>query len=245
MELEQIFESHEIDVVIHTATSYAVREEADLPKLIDSNLILPLRLLSLSSKYGVKLFINTDSFFSDFPDYEYLQEYILSKIQTKHWLSKYADNSSFKVVNVKLFHMYGENDKTSKFVNSIIQKLTVNEAQIELTDGSQTRDFIYVQDVVRAYETILKVFSSMPDFVEFELGSGTGTTIREFVTLAHSVLGSKSELLFDRLPQRVNEIETAVSDPSGLIELGWTANTSLSKGISIISNEFNSSDSYL
>lgn len=244
-DLKDVFEKHEIDVVIHTATSYKVNEAEGLTSLIDSNLTLPLRLLTLSSEYGVKLFVNTDTFSSDYLGYNYLQEYNLSKSQIRNWLPRFAELHNFKIINMKLFHMYGENDKDSKFVNSIIHKMASNEAQIELTDGSQTRDFIYVNDVVKAYDTILNTYTTLSNFAEFELGSGVGTTIREFVTKAHAVLGSKSELLFGKLPQRANEIESAVSDASTLMELGWAPETSLTDGINLIYNEFNSSNSYL
>ena len=60
--LESIFSSHEIYAVVHVATIYR-RQGEPILNLLNTNINLPIRLLELASKYHVKLFLNTDSFF--------------------------------------------------------------------------------------------------------------------------------------------------------------------------------------
>lgn len=88
-------------------------------------------------------------------------------------------NSDCKVVNMKIFHMHGSNDAKTKFIPFIIDKIKSNTEVIELTEGLQTRDFVYVKDVVSAFKFILQIFDTLSSFQEFEIGSGTSHSIKK------------------------------------------------------------------
>lgn len=59
----KIFETYKIKTIIHAATEYG-RGTTPVFKILEANLILPIRLAELGIDYGVKCFINTDSFFN-------------------------------------------------------------------------------------------------------------------------------------------------------------------------------------
>jgi len=77
--LERIFEENKIDVIIHTATLYG-RKKEKIYEIIESNFILPLKLLELAVINNTKSFINTDT---SLP--KHLNYYSLSKNQFKEW----------------------------------------------------------------------------------------------------------------------------------------------------------------
>ncbi len=70
------------------------------------------------------------------------------------WLKYFSDR--IKVVNLKLEHMYGPKDDDSKFVTWITNQMLNNISSIDLTEGTQKRDFIYIDDVVDAYMLMLE-----------------------------------------------------------------------------------------
>lgn len=219
--LETIFSTNKIYAVVHVATIYR-RQGEPILNLLNTNINLPLRLFELSSKHDVKLFLNTDSFFNNASyTYSYLSDYTMSKKHSLEWIHLLASTSKCKVANMKVFHMFGENDAPGKFIPFVIEKIKNNEAFLELTPGEQTRDFIYVNDVATAFETVLLNFDKLEQFNEFEVGSGESHTIRDLVTLIKEVTNSSTELKFGALPYREGEIMESSCNNFNLLKLGW------------------------
>lgn len=65
---------------------------------------------------------------------------------------KFLSNKQTKMINIKIEHMYGALDDENKFIYWLINKLKQNVEKIDLTSGVQKRDFIYIDDIVSAYE---------------------------------------------------------------------------------------------
>jgi CDP-paratose synthetase len=234
--LETIFKTQNIYAVVHVATIYR-RQGEPILNLLNTNINLPVRLLELASKYQVKMFLNTDSFFnSPSHTYSYLSDYTLSKKHSLEWIKLIASSSDCKVINMKVFHMFGENDAQEKFIPFVIEKIKNNEISIELTSGEQTRDFIYVKDVVTAFEKVLFNFDTLEKFQEFELGSGKSHTIKQLVKIIKKAANSKTVLKFGSLPYREGEImESSVSNFE-LNKMGWKSNYTLEDAIKKIIN---------
>lgn len=229
--LESIFTTHDIYAVVHVATIYR-RQGEPILNLLNTNINLPVRLLELASKHSVKLFLNTDSFFNNSTyTYSYLSDYTLSKKQSLEWIKLLSSTSDCKVANMKVFHMYGENDAPGKFIPYVIDKIKNNEPFLELTSGEQTRDFIYVNDVVTAFEQVLINFDTLQSFQEFEIGTGKSNSIKELVTFIREATNSTTLLKFGALPYREGEIMESSCNNSALRILGWEAKNSIQQGI--------------
>lgn len=228
--LNKIFRSHKIFAIIHTATVYR-KDPGSTQRLFNSNLALPIRLYELGNESGVDLFLNTDSFFNHSgTKYSYLSEYTLSKKHALEWLQTIRDKCT--LINMKLFHMYGPNDSTSKFVNGIITKISSHIDHIDLTEGNQERDFIYIDDVIRAYKTVLnEIPTKSPGYHEFEVGTGKSVSIKDFVKEIKAIIKSPTELRFGALPQRENEIMNLTADNSNLVNLGWKPQLDYRQGL--------------
>jgi len=223
VELKHVFEKNNIDIIIHTATSYGKKGET-ISDMADANFLFPLKLLELSLSANTSLFINTDTFF-----HQNINLYALSKKQFLEWLKQC--NKRICVVNMKLEHMYGPGDNRSKFLVFLIRKMLQNDP-LDLTEGEQKRDFIFIDDVANAYKKVLDRFSyEEPLFFEFEVGSGKSTSIRELVQLAYQLTESRSALNFGVLPYRENEIMESEADISALVNIGWKPVMSLRDGM--------------
>ena len=231
--LESIFQKHQVEVIIHTATSYGRNQL--LSEQLEANIQFPIRLLELGTKYHSKAFMNTDTFFGkeQYSSYAYLDSYSKSKKFMDNMAKAYAARHSIKYVNMRLEHVYGPNDQEHKFISATIQAL-LRKPSLSLTQGEQKRDFVYVQDVAKAYTTVIDHLEALSDVTEFEIGRGCSTSIREFVELAHQLTASSTSLDFGLLPYRESEIMDSYADHQGLLALGWRAETDLHAGIMAI-----------
>lgn len=229
--LERVFIENDIYAILHVATIYR-RDLEPMADLVKTNILLPVNLLDLSNKHGVSLFLNTDSFFNNSSySYSYLSDYTLSKKHSIDWIRLMSNSSSCKIVNMKIFHMFGNNDSPSKFIPFLIENIKKNKTFLDMTEGMQTRDFVYVKDVITAYEKVLKNEDQLSVYQEFEVGGGNSISIKTLANLIKEITNSKTELRFGILPYRNGEIMESISNNSSLIKLGWRPKFSLKSAL--------------
>ena len=220
----RIFSDNKIDLVIHTATDYGKNNE-DNRLLFDSNVVSPFYLLEFVLKYNVDLFINTDSALE-----RYTSAYALTKKQLYDWL--YFRSKEINVVNLQLEHFYGPGASKINFITSMISKLVNNEPSIDLTPGEQKRDFVFYEDVIDAYETIVNSRKSLKNqFNHFEIGSGKLISIKELIKMLKKLIGSDSQLNFGALPYRENELMESKTNLESILRLGWKPKTKFKEGL--------------
>lgn len=224
-DFNKFFAIHQINYVLHCATDYG-RKQVDPNRTIEANLILPLKLLHAAAINGVSAFINTDTILD-----KGVSNYSLSKKQFVDWLESYSDR--IIGINVALEHFYGPCDDPSKFVTYIIHSLLSDVECIKLTEGRQTRDFIYISDVISAFITLIKCAPTFKHrYYRFEVGSAQSVEIRKFVELAKEIChNNKTSLDFGAIPYRKNEVMSSDVNISELSALGWHPEVSLLEGL--------------
>lgn len=231
--MENYLFTRRFDALIHLATAYG--PGLTFAEMVAVNVELPLRLLERGVLGGCSLFVNTDTYFSKpIFDYPHMRPYIQSKLDLLNWLQLYT-NSKFgiKVINARLEHVYGPGDGGHKFVPFVLSKLLVHEP-IDLTPGEQMRDFIYIQDVVSGYLTLINSASCLPTGVtEIQVGTGTAISVKTFVETAKELSGSRSELKFGALSYRDREIMNSFADTRVLNAIGWLPRFTLLEGIKL------------
>ena len=220
-----VFERSRYDTILHCATDYG-RKAVPRSDIIESNLLLPLRLLEAGLDNGVRSFVNTDTMLD-----KNVSDYTLSKRQFREWLQTVSGVVSG--INMVIEHFYGPGDDDSKFVAQIIKSLLRSVPKIPLTAGAQKRDFIYIEDVVDAFMCVLNnVSNQVAGYFEYEVGSGTSVSVKELVTLTKSICGNRvTRLQFGMIPYRSNEPMDVSVDLSRLQALGWRAHYGLAEGL--------------
>lgn len=231
--LMEPFQRHNgFDAIIHTATCYG-RNGEGAEKIVNTNVLFPLKLLEIAVFFKTKMFFNTDTFFNmdnNIESYQYLKGYTLSKKQFLEWGKQFAAMKKIHFINVRLEHVYGPKDDIFKFIPFIIKSCIENVPELKLTLGEQKRDFVYIDDVVAAYLLLLN--KSMKNIFEsFNLGSGNEVSIREIVETIQKITGSSTILKFGALPYRSGEIMESHADISMLKNMGWFPNVSLVEGL--------------
>jgi len=226
--LPALFENFKINCIVHTATEYG--KDNTLTNLLKTNIILPIELVELGIEFGVEVFINTDTFFAKEQFHQsYLNQYTQSKRILQSLLFDLSDR--IKIINVRLEHLFGENDTDQKFVTLIFNKLLANAPEVLLTEGNQKRDFVYVRDVANAYLKIIDQSFAIEKYKEFEVGTGKSISVRAFVERMASILSANTDLKFGALPTRKGDIEDSFASIDELLKIGWSPAYSLDDAI--------------
>jgi len=160
---EEIIKKESIEIIYHLAAQMDVRKSVEFP-IFDAqqNIINTLNLLELSVKYKIKHFIFSSSggaIYGDtlIPTSEEAKElpvspYGCAKLSIEKYLNYYHRVHDLKYTALRYANVYGprQNPKGEAGVVSIfLTKMQGNEPVL-IFGGSQTRDFVYVEDAVKA-----------------------------------------------------------------------------------------------
>ena len=215
-----------VDCVIHTAASYGRKGES-VVDIAKANTIFGLDVLNAALEQKVKTFINTDSALP-----KNTKPYTLSKAHFVEWGRYFAENARIRFINVRLEHMYGPGDDSVKFTNYVIDACLSNVPTLNLTEGTQERDFIYIDDVVSAYMLLLQRLASMDlSYYDIALGSGETVSIKTLVETIHRLANSKTNLAFGATKLGANDVMYSCADISYMKCLGWQPEMTLQQGL--------------
>ncbi len=222
-EVESYFKKYNPDIIINTVAVYG-RGSESLSDIICSNVIFPAELYELASKYKCAGFIHTGT---SLPDN--VSQYSLSKNFIYKAICMDV-NSKLKFINMSVEHFYGPNDGGNKFLPYIIDACLSNK-RLELTAGTQQRDFIFIDDLVKAYACVVNNIDALEHKESIPVGSGVAVEVRDIVKKVHSQISSKSKLEFGKKDMRDNELMYSCADISRLNKLGWSPLFDLDSGI--------------
>jgi UDP-glucose 4-epimerase len=144
-----------------------------------------------------------------------------------------AHGSQMSVAVARIFNVYGPGEAPHRLLPSLVHGLRPNSA-IDLSEGTQRRDFLHVSDVVRALVHIADAVAMQPQACVLNVASGQAVTVRQFCETAADVMGiARSQLRFGALPMRPDDTMYFAGDPGQLTTLtGWSPRLSLVEGLS-------------
>jgi len=143
----------------------------------------------------------------------------------------YSDFYGVKSVGLRYFSVYGKNERAKgKYANLVTQflwEMKAGRAPVILGDGSQTRDFVYVDDVVEANALALKFDGTDV----FNVGTGRNVSLNDVVAMLDSKLrtGIKPEYRENTIKNYV--AHTKADTKKAEKGLGFRAKTALEQGI--------------
>jgi len=174
-----------------------------------------------SSCYGIPDEYPTQETAEIRPQYPYALAKNLAEQLVLHWGQVYK----LPVVSLRMFNVYGPRSRTSGTYGAVFgvflaQKLAGKPFTV-VGDGTQTRDFTYVTDVVDVFITVAE--SNVTNDV-FNVGSGNTYSVNRLVEL----LGG--DIVY--LPKRPGEPDCTFADTRKIREsIGWQAKISLEQGV--------------
>jgi len=154
----------------------------------------------------------------------------------------YFEYFGVRSIALRYFSVYGPNEmhkgRYANLVSQFIWAMLKGRRPVIYGDGSQTRDFIYVDDVVRANLLAMKLVERKEVCEVVNVGTGKETSLRELIDMISEVTGSKLEPLYTwRYPKGyVYRTKADTSKARGL--LGFEAKVDLREGIGMMVNYY-------
>lgn len=238
--VQEIFNDAKPEVVFHLAAHIDDRASVNEPVMnAEHNIVGSLRVLEAARHVDVKKFVfaSTCALYGvpkKLPVTEKMlpeprTPYGLSKFTIEKYLDFYRHQHSLSSIALRLANVYGPRQDTSRETGAIAtftSKLLAGEAPFVNDDGLAVRDYIYVEDVVRAF----MVAAESDQVGVYNVGTKVGTTTRDLYALIASHLGSELE------PIARPEVKDAVKElilksAKARKELGWKAKIRLTKGL--------------
>ena len=239
--LERVFRNERPNVVMHLAAQMDVRKSLEDP-IFDAqvNVLGTLNVLQQAVRHGVRKVVFSSSGGAIYGEQEIypapeshvmrpLSPYGISKLCGEQYLSYYQRVSGLQMVNLRYANVYGprqDPDGEAGVVAIFIQKLLNNEQAIVHGNGRQTRDFIYVEDVVEANLAVM----GQETQGTFNVGTGEETSINDVLRILVGHTNSTCKELHG--PAKHGEQVRSVIDASKIRqELSWEPRTELSEGL--------------
>ncbi len=240
-ELPQLFEKGKFQTVIHLAAQMDVRKSVDDPQFDASvNILGSVNLLEQSKRTGVKKFIFASTGGAIYGEQEYfpadekhplhpISPYGISKASIEKYLYYYKEVFGLQYVSLRFGNVYGprQNPHGEAGVIAIFtSKMLAGEQPVINGDGKQTRDYVYVGDVVNANLFAITYEHSGI----FNVGTGIETNVNQLFSILKEVTGSKCEEI--HAPAKKGEQLRSVLNTNLLREKGnWKPQMELKEGL--------------
>ncbi|GAB6283730.1 MAG: SDR family oxidoreductase [Ignavibacterium sp.] len=198
----------DVDYIFHLAALVSVPESIINPfECIDINVKGLLNILDAAKEKKVKkiVFSSSAAVYGDNPispkttDLSLLPKspYGITKLDGEYYLQTYLENFGLNFIALRYFNVFGpRQDPNSQYAAAIpifINKALKDEDIIIYGDGKQTRDFIFIDDVVNA--NILAAGASVNGV--YNVARGKAISINDIINSIIKITNSKSKIIYE------------------------------------------------
>lgn len=224
------------DYVFHEAAQAGVRISVDDPvKPHEVNATGTLNLLEAARNSGVKKIINASSssvygkvsylpFDEDHPR-QPVSPYGVSKLAAEEYCRIFSELYGLKAVSLRYFTVYGPRMRPDLAISIFTRKALANEPITIFGDGTKTRDFTYIEDIVRA-----NLIAMQKGEGPYNIGGGHRVSIQTLAEAIIKITGSTSEIRYADAVRGDAE-HTFADTKRAERDLGWRPEVSLEEGL--------------
>ena len=218
-----------VDIVFHLAAMVSVQESVQKPnECAEINARGTLIVLEEAARAGVRklIFSSSGAIYGDNPISRLIESmpanpkspYAMTKFEAERYCHGFTGEGRLATVSLRYFNVFGPyqnmRSEYSAVVPAFVVQATSNEPIIIFGDGQQTRDFIYVKDVVAA--NVFFALESQATGV-FNVAWGRQISINELALTIRDLAQSSSPS--DHMPVRPGDIKHSVAD----VDKTWRA----------------------
>ena len=233
----------DVDAVFNEAAVVSVSRSLEEPILANEvNVGGTLNLLKASLDSEVKRFVQASSASvygntKTLPVLENLASnpvspYAVAELAAENYAKVFHLNYGLETVCLRYFNVYGPRQTFSVYSGAttiFLNKLSHNQRPIIFGDGNQTRDFVYVEDVVKANMLALNTKKAVGE--TFNIANGTPHTINELVLTIQKKLGKQKLKPIYKNPRQGDIKHSYASIEKAKRTLGYKPRFPLEKGI--------------
>ena len=236
--INKVVQEIQPDVVFHLAANISRSRDfaiyTDMAKVNVTGTLNVLKALQNIDAHFIftsssEIYGNNESPFHENQLPKPVSPYSLSKVNAEMLIQTYCLNHNKKFTNLRIFNFYGENMPEDFFIPQMINSLK-REEDFLMTKGEQTRDFLYVDDVVQALLLTAKNTNSYNETMN--VCSGKGTKLSELAAAVNERMNTKAKIILGAIPYRDNEVWEMIGDNSKIKQkLGFEPQVNLENGI--------------
>ena len=230
-----------VDYVFHLGAMISVPESMQKPsECVEINTQGTLNVLEAASKANVKklCFSSSAAIYGDNPTVPKLEEmfpepkspYAVTKLDGEYYCKMFNDEGWLETACLRYFNVFGpRQDPKSQYAAAVpifVHKAVNNETITIFGDGEQTRDFIYVNDIVAA-----NVFLAMNEGLTgvYNTAYGNSITINELAKNIVMMTNSGSEIEY--APVRAGDVKHSRACVDKLTQAGFAPESDFESGL--------------
>lgn len=239
-----------VEAVIHLAAQGSVPQSMEDPEAtMDVNVHATNRLLEDMAEQGLHRLVLASSaaVYGDVDGLPHTED-LVGVRQSPYADSKWANEQAvqqrreqgWEAIALRFFNVYGPGQRSegpnTGVIPIFVKKMCAGEAPILFGGGTQTRDFVHVDDVARLLVRLASDAWSHPPRAVYNVGTGKQTSLLELVqTLATALRarGLKGEHLTPLMgPARSGDLDHSMADLAAITaDLGWHPTVALDEGL--------------
>ena len=239
-EAEKSIKEIQPEIIFHLAgiIDTGLNKEA-INKVFSLNLEVTKNLLIALNAYNYELFINTGSGneygnteppFTEIHHVNPISPYSAAKIAQTYFCNMVSNVYDKPIITVRPFLIYGPKQISRSLIPSLIYS-GIEKKSLSLTPCEQTRDFIFIEDVVDAFISLAQNFNRVKDLGIFNVGSGKDTQILKIVNIIEKEI-KNTNFLVGKKPYRPGETMHHYASIDKIKNtINWSPKWSIEKGI--------------
>jgi UDP-glucose 4-epimerase len=239
--LEKII--RDVDAILHLAAQIHVDRSIVEPKFTyEINVLGTQNILEVARMYDVEkvIYASTSEVYGSAQTAPMDEEHPLnsphpygaSKIAADRMCYAYLETYGMNINIMRPFNIFGPRQKDSGYggvISLFTKRVLSNMPPIIYGDGKQTRDYTYVEDIVEAYNLMLK---SKPIKEPMNFGTGKEITIINLANLIINMCDKEGEISPVHIEQRPGEVRRLVANYSKARDiLGWVPKYTIESGL--------------
>jgi len=233
----------DVDCVYHLAARVLVAESILYPREYNAvNVGGTVSLMEAMRDVGVRrvVFISSGAVYGDQGEQPLREDaplnphspYAVSKLSAEYYVRTIGDLWSIETVCLRVFNAYGPGQNLPAshppVIPNFLRQAVRGGTLVMHSDGSQTRDYVFVDDVVNAM--VAAATAPGVERLRINVGSGTETSIRELANLVIQVTKSKAEVMYN--PRTNPGVSRMCADLTlARDKLGYRPRVSLAEGL--------------
>ena len=227
------------DYVFHEAAQPGVRGSwgSNFDVYTTNNILATQRLLEAARETSIRKFVyaSSASVYGNAPVLPVSEDatlrpyspYGVTKLAAEHLCHLYHDNFGVPTVSLRYFTVYGPRQRPDMAFHRFIRAIAAERTLPLFGDGTQTRDFTYVKDVVEA--NILALESPITGR-PFNIGGGSRVTVNDAIRMLEEIIGKRARL--DRRDSQYGDAGHTWANSAAAQEvLGFRPQTDLREGL--------------